>query len=394
MGRLERASLILKLIPILSIAFLVSCQGASSLESGDSDPSVHFLAVGDVMVHARQLGTAWEEECQCYNFHKTFLPVKSMIEGADLAIGNLETTLPGEKVGYTGYPEFGSPDSLVTALKDSGFDLVTTSNNHSVDKGARGIRRTIQVVDESGLLHLGTYDSMERYNRDRILMVERKGIRFAFLSYTYGTNGIAVPRGMVVNLIKKETIQEDIKLARARGADSIVVLYHFGGEYLRLPDDFQREMVDFAFQKGAQIVLGGHPHVLQPYRIFRASDETGATKDRLVIYSLGNFVSNQRRRFTDGGMIFEFRVERDSDEIRITQVDHTPVWVHAVFEGPGKGHYILPLENGGIAPAAAGTYPPLQPRDKAMLDVFVKDTTDHLSPSREGVRAFLASEKP
>jgi poly-gamma-glutamate capsule biosynthesis protein CapA/YwtB (metallophosphatase superfamily) len=188
--------------------------------------------------------------------------IKEYLVSADIAFGNLETTLPGDSKLFAGYPQFGAPDELAHALKDAGFDILTTSNNHSVDTGRKGIDHTIDTLDSLGIRHLGTYKSIEEFEKNRILLYTKNGINFAFLSYSYSTNGIAIPKDKVVNIIDKDRIREDIQLARSKKPDVLIVAYHFGHRYARFPDKFQKEMVDFAFQEGADIILGGHPHVI------------------------------------------------------------------------------------------------------------------------------------
>lgn len=206
---------------------------------------------------------------------------------------------------------------MAHALKDAGFDILTTSNNHSVDTGRKGIDHTIDTLDSLGISHLGTYKSIEEFEKNRILLYTKNGINFAFLSYSYSTNGIAIPKDKVVNIIDKDRIREDIQLARSKKPDVLIVAYHFGTEYARFPDKFQKEMVDFAFQEGADIILGGHPHVLQPYELDWIQDKYGERKQRLVIYSLGNFVSGQIKRYTNGGMIFNFKLTKRCNQERL-----------------------------------------------------------------------------
>ncbi|MDH5657564.1 MAG: CapA family protein, partial [Spirochaetia bacterium] len=279
-----KQSRILILCIFLSV---ISCTVGTA--RGSDHHSVSFSVVGDIMQHDLQIETAYNPSCKCYEYKPVFEPVKEYLEKADITIGNLETTLPGDPKKYSGYPEFGAPDSLVTALDYVGFDILTTANNHSLDKGKSGLKRTIKVLDQKGIVHLGTYSSHTEHKKNRVLFVHKNGIKFALLNYTYGTNGIAVPKDVVVNLIDDKKIMEDMALAREAKPDVIVVLYHFGGEYLRQPDEYQKKYVNLAFNEGADIVLGGHPHVLQPFEVKNVKDKFGKQKNRLVIYSLGNF---------------------------------------------------------------------------------------------------------
>jgi poly-gamma-glutamate synthesis protein (capsule biosynthesis protein) len=373
---------------ILLLQLLFAC-GLGLTDSIEGE-SVTFSVVGDLMSHELQLKSAYDQTCRCYDYDPVFARVAPLLSGADLTIGNLETTLPGDPKHYSGYPAFGTPDSFVSTLKKSGFDILTTANNHSMDKGKKGLRRTIDVLNREGILHLGTYRSPSEHKSNRLLIVEKNGMRFALLNYTYGTNGIPVPDDVVVNLIEKGKISEDIDLARSMEPDAIIVLYHFGTEYLRFPDDFQKEMVAHAFHEGADIVLGGHPHVLQPFEIVTVTDRLGKSKKRLVIYSLGNFVSNQGRRYTDGGIIFNFRLTNEDSELQIEDVAYVPIWVYVEKKSHRVQFHILPtaqfLKNDSelILPDYA---------HKTML-TFHNDTLSHLRESLDSIQKItgLAGE--
>ena len=353
------------------------------------EKTVQVSAVGDIMVHSTQLTSAFDPKCKCHNFHPVFKNIKEYLVSADIAFGNLETTLPGDSKLFAGYPQFGAPDEVAHALKDAGFDILTTSNNHSVDTGRKGIDHTIDTLDSLGIRHLGTYKSIEEFEKNRILLYTKNGINFAFLSYSYSTNGIAIPKDKVVNIIDKDRIREDIQLARSKKPDVLIVAYHFGTEYARFPDKFQKEMVDFAFQEGADIILGGHPHVLQPYELDWIQDKYGERKQRLVIYSLGNFVSGQIKRYTNGGMIFNFKLTKKMQsgktQISIQDVGYVPVFVYVSNDKSGYQYNVLPVEkylkNDQEMKLTPTAY-------RSMLE-FYEDTNSHLQKnSLLGVNAL------
>jgi poly-gamma-glutamate synthesis protein (capsule biosynthesis protein) len=333
------------------------------------------------MVHGAQLKSAWDDENNCYNFEPVFSQVKDLLSAADITIGNLETTLPGKEKLYSGYPQFGAPDALVSALKGAGVDLLNTANNHTCDKGERGLVRTIKVLDAQGLLHVGTYRDRTEYESQRILIVERNHIRLAVLGYTYGVNGMPIPEGTYVNLIDEQQMTDDIKLARTRNPDFIIVLLHFGTEYERYPNEFQTKIVSFLFSEGVDIVLGSHPHVLQPFELKSVTDQYGVTKPRLVIYSLGNFVSNQRDRYRDGGIIFNVTLEKHNftdkgSTLDITNVHYIATWVYVQSTPDKNQFYILPV------PKYLKNDQPLHLSDEAYqkMLIFYKDTQAHLAP--------------
>ncbi|PKA17315.1 CapA family protein [Leptospira haakeii] len=328
----------------LGIAFFAIPCSSQNVKTGSPTDAVRIVAVGDIMSHQTQIDTAYDKECDCWKFDEVFQEVSSMISEADLAVGNLETTLPGDPKQYSGYPQFGAPDSLAKAIKDIGFDVLSTANNHSCDKGRLGVVRTLSVLDQLGLKHLGTYKDKEEYEKNRILFVPVGNLNLAFLDYTYGTNGLEIPAGTVVNLIDKDQIAADIVLAKKSKPDAIIVMYHYGTEYLHQPDPFQVEMVDHAFSSGADIVLGGHPHTLQKFGKKTIKDKFGVSKERFYIYSLGNFISGQDRRYVDGGLILKFSLSKENDKLNISDISYEPVWVYIDRTGSKTQFRLLPVK--------------------------------------------------
>lgn len=358
-------------VSLLVLLTLLNC--ATILKKPISTKEVKFVAVGDVMVHSTQLTSAYNKKCDCYNFHPVFEKVKPYLELADIRIANLETTLPGNKKKYAGYPNFGTPDSLAEALKDAGFNILTTANNHCLDTGKTGMQRTIDVLKELGLEQIGTYKDKEDYEKRRIFTFEKNGIEFAMLAYSYSTNGILIPKDVVINLIDKEKISQDIELAKKMGASVIIVYYHFGQEYVRLPDKSQVDLVEFTFQEGADIVLGGHPHVLQPFQLRYVTDKYGEHKQRLVIYSLGNFVSSQHSRYKNGGILFYFTVSKNSG-IQIKDISYEPVFVYVEVGKNVYQYHILPVRDY----LADDTHPQLTKNARKLMLEFFNDTKEHL----------------
>jgi len=213
-------------------------------------------------------------------------------------------------------------------------------------------------------------------------MVERNRISLALISYTYGLNGMPVPEGTYVNLIDRRQMAEDIALAREQCPDAIIVLIHWGTEYERYPNQSQKEIADFLFHEGVDIILGSHPHVLQPFELKQVTDKYGDTKPRLVIYSLGNFVSNQRDRYRDGGIIFNLTLQKRhaSDKgtaLTITDVHYTPTWVYVHRAADKNQFYILPI------PHYFKNDQPLHLPDNAYqkMMTFYRDTLVHLQAS-------------
>ena len=303
---------------------------------------VTLAATGDIMVHSTQIKAARQHDGS-YDFNSVFTDIQPYLEAADLTFANLETTFGGSEP-YTGYPLFNAPDAMADALKNAGFDIIQTANNHTMDSKAKGAVRTYNVLREKGLSPVGTAASPE----DRKpLIVEKNGIKLAFLAYTYGTNGIPVPEDQpyLVNLIDEDVIAQDIQQSKEDGAEFIIVGLHFGNEFEREPNEEQRQLVNRVFEMGADVILGGHPHVLQPMEQM----EVGGEK-KFVIYSLGNFVSNQfsytvSNPYANKGVILYLDIEKhaENETAALKEVRFLPTVVHR-YEQNGIGYTILPIE--------------------------------------------------
>ena len=301
---------------------------SEQIESVPEPITIHMSAVGDIMCHLTNVNNAYSSASKDYDFSNVFKNISKYTQNADITIGNLETTFAGKARGYNGYPTFNTPEILGKNLKDIGFDVVSTANNHSLDKGYTGLESTLNFLDEYGLSHTGTARSEEEQNT--ILIKDVNGIKMAFLSYTYGTNGIPVPseKEYCVNLIDKKLIKEHIALAKAQQVDIICVNMHWGNEYRLTQNSNQEELADFLFENGVDIILGSHPHVLEPMEKRTITLEDGTTKDGFVIYSLGNFVSGQIYANTKSTVILDIQITKDSDEkISIDSVNYTPVYL-------------------------------------------------------------------
>lgn len=248
--------------------------------------SASLSAVGDILIHERVYLDAKNENS--YDFNPMLEKVTPFLEQADLTIANSESIVGGSEIGLSTYPAFNSPYEIGSALKNSGVDIVTLANNHTLDRGRSAIENAIHYWDQIGMVHTGSYLSNDE--RAEVTLVTRNNITFSFLSYTYGTNGIPTPGGMdyLVNRIDPLVIQQDLKHAR-EVSDVVVLSLHFGQEYQNMPNAEQIELADFSADNGADIILGHHPHVLQPPEWIDAADGRKA----FVVYSLGNFFSGQ-----------------------------------------------------------------------------------------------------
>lgn len=320
---------------------LAACQSAPPSPTPEVTPTpepeptpteiVATLAVaGDVMSHMPQTNDAYDAGTGEYDYRPMLRYAKDQVSGADYAVANLETTFSGGP-NYSGYPAFNTPDALADALKDAGFDLLSTTNNHSLDRRFSGLSRTLDVLDERGLAHVGTYRTQEeRDENSGIVVADVGGISVAFLAYTYGTNGIPVSEGkeFSINIYNKDyltnlsepdydLLKADMAAARALDADLIAVVIHWGVEYQTKQNSYQEKMNAFLKEEGADLVLGGHAHVLQPY-VWEDGDFT--------CYSMGNFISSQKDRYTDTTVVYELELTKDllTGETTVTDVSYTP----------------------------------------------------------------------
>jgi poly-gamma-glutamate capsule biosynthesis protein CapA/YwtB (metallophosphatase superfamily) len=360
---------------LLSIVFLsVNYTGTKQEESIEQDSVVTatIAVVGDLMCHSVQYNYALVQG-DSFNFNPVYRYVKDIISSADFAFGNFETVTAGSKKGYSGYPLFNSPDDFVTALRYAGFDLMTTANNHSLDQGEAGLRRTIEVLDKEGIGYNGTYISSE--DRDSLRVFDINGITIAFLAYSYGTNGIPVPKGKdyLINLIDTVVIRNDITKAK-QNSEIVLVHYHFGEEYQRAPSASQKNLVNKTIEYGADIIIGGHPHVIQPAEFLEGNERT--IDSVFVIYSMGNFISNQRKRYTDAGVIIQLNLSKNfsTGKIKVNNVLFTPTWVFRGTTERGREFIIIPDNR--------ETEVNLSREDVNTMEQAFKDTREMLSKDR------------
>lgn len=294
-----------------------------------TDVTFTLSAIGDIMCHNTQYIDAYNEENDTYDFSYVFEDISLYTKTADICIGNLETTFAGEEVGYSSYPTFNTPDSLAYELKDIGLDVLSTAGNHSLDKGYDGLVRTIDTLNSADIAHLGTYKSEEEQNKTLIKYV--KGIKIAFVNYTYGTNGIAVPsdKQYCINLIDEDFMKAQIDNAKSQNPDIIIACMHWGNEYKTIQNSTQEELADFLFKNGVDVILGTHPHVLEPMEKRTITLDDGTTKDGFVIYSLGNFISDQNAEHTRSSIILNIDITKHSDgKITIDNYDYVPIYMY------------------------------------------------------------------
>ncbi|RKP58254.1 CapA family protein [Cohnella endophytica] len=254
--------------------------------------TITIAAVGDLLMKKRMIVSATREG----RFDPIFSKVKPYLRKSDLTIGNLETTFSGNNFREeSGKLLFSSPDKFAATLRNLGFDVLGTANNHCMDGKLSGLKRTLNVLDRHGLRHTGTYRSAREARRK--LIVDVKGIKIGILAYTKGTNGIPVPEPRLVNRINREKIIADVLSLKSR-TDFIIACLHFGKEFRTYPDRNQIRLIRLLFNNGVNVVLGAHPHVLHPIKMYKSKDKDGFIRNRVMASSLGNFVSTELPRHT------------------------------------------------------------------------------------------------
>ena len=274
-----------------------------------SPQRAELLFVGDAMQHQAQLDRAKEIGGDHYDYSGCFTYIAPEVTSADYAVCNLEVPLGGGPT-YSGYPCFSAPDSYAKALKDAGFDLFLTANNHCLDRRDKAARRTLTALDELGVDHIGTYHDAAQREKLVPFIKDINGIRIGFLNYTYGTNGIEPTEGAEIALIEKGRMADEIRKTRDAGAEIVVVTIHWGVEYVLIQNKNQENIADFLINQGVDLIIGGHPHVIQPMKVVRNEKED---KDVLLVYSLGNFISNMKTADTRGGALVRAVIERDEN---------------------------------------------------------------------------------
>lgn len=281
----------------------------STSTAGLNNQEAVLLFMGDAMQHQAQFDKAKEiGNGRGYDYSDCFAMLAPANEEVDYSVVNLELPLGGGPK-YTGFPCFSAPDSYADALQRSGFDMLLTANNHCLDRLDKGARRTLNVLDSMKVDHIGTYRTLEERNKLVPFIKDINGFKVAFLNYTYGTNGLFAKEGTEVAYIDKNKMKQEIDLAREKGAEIVIVAIHWGIEYVLLENNVQRDLANYLVDCGVDMIIGGHPHVIQPMKVVHNDKEN---KDVLIVYSLGNLISNMKTADTRGGAMVWTTLKRDS----------------------------------------------------------------------------------
>ncbi len=349
------------------------------VQTSGTSTHVTLAFAGDLLMHTPIGYSCYDSATGRYRFDEVFAPIAPYLSDADCTIVNLETRLAGASRGYQGYPAFNTPDDLAPALRGAGIDALGTANNHSLDMGWDGVVRTLDVLDRNGLRHAGTARSQAERDAPRILDVG--GIKVGLLNYTDYLNGIPMPSGRpyAVNVLLIGSVASDIVRARQAGAELVVAFVHWGSEYQRYPSSSQTAAASSLIDLGVDLIVGHHPHVVQP--IVRVRGRTG--REGYVAYSLGNFVSDQRSRYRDSGLMVWADVVRDSAGTRVTGMRYLPTYVQKTWSGGRTRFRVLPVHPSVTSPSDLG----VSSGERWRMDQVWAELTSHV-PSAAGVTVY------
>jgi len=293
----------------------------AEVEKKDEIYTLTLIATGDNLFHDT-LFKAYKQN-ETYNFEPIYSEVKDLIQNADLAFINQETVMGGEKFGYSGYPAFNTPESLAQTISDTGFDIVNHANNHAMDKGKAGLLATLDLWETiEGITVIGARKEGEHHK-----IITKNNITLGFLSYAHSLNGIPLPADSpnLVSMNNRNKMAQEIDALRPL-CDFLIVSMHWGDEYTLQPVKSQKDLALFLAEHNVDLVIGHHPHVLQPFEKLPRPDE----KETFVFYSLGNFVSNQieKERILGAMMLVTFTKNATTEELSISDSGLIPVVCH------------------------------------------------------------------
>ena len=371
---------------------VISCRKPAEIEILDakvaqknvvpsSSKELTFLFFGDIMKHELQIKSTFCKEKLVYDFSSQFEKMKPVFDTFDIVIGNLEVTFSGEP--YSGYPDFSSPVELAVAIKESGNDYLCFANNHSFDFGYYGMYRTLRVLDSLNFVPTGVYFDAEDKAKNHPMVINKNELRVAVFNYTYGINE---EHGRIENVefsnrIDKGLILNDLINSKSVSCDAIIVYMHWGEEYERYQSEEQTDIANFCIEKRADIVIGSHPHVIQPMFFYNYKMKSGDSKEVLVAYLLGNFVSNYGNwQYFDGGAMLSFKLsKKDSETLKIIAPEYHLVWVYRPVVVDGLRRYsVLPVKDFEDDNTIAGEH-------RWLLNCFINDSREHLKSNNVNV---------
>lgn len=369
---------------LVLILFVLAGACAPAGAEEDKVNKAVFRCLGDFVIHDALLDAAKTENGE-YDFHQMLAPVADLIGDADYTVANVDGVM-GASTVYSGYPRFSTPVSLMDALKDAGVDMLTMSNNHALDCDFDGLIAQMDACDERGMHYVGAARTQQEHDTPNVRDIN--GIRVGFLNYTTNVNGrekACVPEASAygINLaFPRQTFNEDAQALRDAGAEVIIAFMHWGVEYERMPHDEQKTLTARLMAAGVDVIVGGHPHVIQrSYWREGTRKVDGAPQRTLLIYSLGNFLSNQQQQYRNCGIIFEFTLEKDAEgNITVHSPGYIPVFVWREEVGKEYTFKVVATER------AMNNVPEGMSSDSLKkLKRSWKDTIEHLSTSSSAV---------
>lgn len=365
------------LVIIFVNTFLLSAQDADTINK-----KISLLFIGDIMGHDEQIWSAEDKETHTYYYDDVFQYVKDEISEADVAIANFEVTLGGSP--YSGYPAFSSPVQLATACFDAGIDVFANANNHAADRGNKGILSTINRLDSLGIPHTGTFRDPAERDTLYPMMIKKNGFSLALLNYTYGTNGIRVPPPEIVNMLEKNAVSADVEKAKSMNPDAIILFLHWGTEYDTVPSKIQTDLADYFFSSGVDMIIGSHPHVLQR---MEWTKNYSSLRDRIAVYSLGNYVSNQRTVRRDGGAMVRIELAKAADSLYVSDADYYLTWVYTPVENNRRRFFVLPFSEFETKPEFF-----TKPADYQKMRLFINNSRRLLNNQNIGINERIFSD--
>lgn len=374
---------------IFFIPFWASCQQSTDqnkianpvINADSAENEISFLFIGDIMTHQLQFESAYNKTTGKYDFSSQFEYIKPIINDVDVTVANFEVTLAGPP--YSGYPAFSCPDQLASDIKNAGINYLVTANNHINDRGLDGFVRTEKVLDSVGLVHTGSFSSVDKMKNRHPMVINKKGWKIALFNYTYGVNGDTFSNKMFINIIDSSLIVSDLTLAQKQGFDAIIVFFHWGTEYQRHSNSEQQKLAGLCFENGANAVIGSHPHVIQEMENYVYTSRDGNKKDVIVAYSLGNFVSNYGNwRYADGGAMIRFSFRKEEKKVRIANQGYYLVWVYRKPKTEKlKTFYVLPADQFENDKSFA-------PGDLKQMKVFINDSRTLLNQNNINIKEY------
>ncbi len=354
-----------------------------------SSQEVTLLFAGDAMLHQSQINGVYKDGK--YDFSDYFAYIKDEVEAADLSIVNLETPLAGKP--YQGYPRFSGPNEYALSLKEAGFDVLLLANNHILDQGNKGLIRTLTTLDSIDVYHTGVFRDKKERENVYPLFVEEKGIRFALLNYTYGTNGFVPQSPVCVNYIDTAIIRKDIEKAKLGNADIIIANMHWGEEYKLIQNKTQENLAQFLVNEGVDLIIGAHPHVIQPSKAILDSE---GNIDYIIVYSLGNLISGMLAENTDGGQLIKITLEKDPDgKVNIKSAGHMLVYRHKESRNGKLFYQVIPVSRAEdvLYPIVEEDQIPLSEDALKKMSVFTKNARAIFNQYNEGIPEYRFQKK-